>query len=176
LTGLPQGGNNSTFEPWTHATSKVADTADPRQPDRPNRDYFPRLRLWLLVHDRAHPPAAPSSQMRRHGHQPLVDPGWKHAVFVATGSSGTPRSGRHWRARRAPPTDPSITHSGRSSTSADSASMRTNTSRSEATSTDPSGSPSQVLDHPRRNAVVGLSLTSVQRWVLSARIHQVKQS
>ena len=58
---------------------------------------------------------------------------------------------------------PSITHSGRPSTDAESTSVAANSLRSADTSIDPAASASQVLGHRRRNAVDKLSRTKVLR-------------
>src|SRR5947209_1882024 len=83
---------------------------------------------------------------------------------------GQPGSGRYSQVRSALARAagrgqlvPSITHSGRPSTTAESTSVLVNRVRSRVTSTEPSASASHVLDHSRRNAAVKLSRTSVLR-------------
>jgi hypothetical protein len=72
---------------------------------------------------------------------------------------------------------PSITHTARPSTNAESASVLANRLRTFPTSTEPSASASHVLGHRRRNTAVKLSRTSVLRWGCGQRrIHQLEQA
>jgi len=93
----------------------------------------------------------------------MVRPGWHHSALRPTGQwpvlPGAVGTGACRRTRPIGPVD----HNGRPSTTAESASVRTNNSRNAVTSTDPSASASHVLDHNRRNPAVKLSRTNVLR-------------
>jgi hypothetical protein len=163
------------------------------------RDHGPRLTGWLrfphrddliqghvrrrlgrrstpLYIQRQHPAAS----RIRHSNQPL----W-YAQAGTTPFWAQPGSGRYsqvrWVLARAAARGqlvPSITHSGRPSTTAESVRVRTNNSRSAATSTDPSASASHVLTQRRRKS--GCQTEPHQRAAVRRRQrrihHQFKQA